>query len=107
MTFEEFQSLGREERLRVQLADFALVGATQTSAEESQTSDVELTAEMKSILKAALKEDSADRLIFGDKLSVYLRHRLAYQISKEIQIGESTVLKVIETYERNVMKVSG
>lgn len=86
MTFEEFQKLGREDRLRVQLDDLALVGATQSGVLESA-------------------EISANSEFFGKNINRILT--AARKVSQETQISEPTVLKVIKSYERTASRKAG
>ncbi|MCF6232126.1 MAG: hypothetical protein L3J36_03340 [Rhodobacteraceae bacterium] len=102
MTFEEFQSLSREERLRVQLDELALVGAFQTGV-TAPVSDEELSVD----LNAALRESHVGNLMIAERVNSVLRIKVAHQISKETHVGESTVLKIIESYERTAVKAAG
>jgi len=83
VTFEEFQGLGREEQLRAQLDELALVGSSQ----------------------ARVIDPFSEMIGIRDKVTA--RQTVAHQISKETHVGESTVLKVIESYERTAVKAAG
>lgn len=112
MTFEEFQNLGREERLRVQLDEMALVGATQNIVEDSTTDNDAMASLAKTLLAKKHSEIAASNASIHDalqrvdsQLSIETQIREALQsvvrqISIETQSSEATVLQVIESYER-------
>ncbi len=106
MTYEEYSALNREERMRARMRDLALVGATQTRLPEPAISDMDSSADSEMLMQLKALHDGRSlktRPKAGKERNASFGAAIL-QISRDTRIGEETVLRIIETYEKTALR---